>query len=647
MGQIVRFLIILCGLSCGLVSGDSLPNEAQAVRSAVESVAASVVRIETFAGAEQVGEFLKADAPTSGLVVSPDGYVISSEFNFATRPASILVTLADGKRLPAVMVARDHSRHIVLLKVDPESELPVAPTASRSEMKVGQWTIAVGRTFEVKQVNTSVGILSATNRIWGKAIQTDAKISPNNYGGPLIDIRGRVLGILVPMSTERDSVLAGAELYDSGIGFAVPLEDIEARLEHLKSGTDLYRGILGISLKSGDLYAAPEVGVVSPNSPAYKAGVKSGDIFQQINGRPVSRQVHLQHVLGPLYAGDTVDLVVKRGEQQLNLRAELTDKLEPYQQPFLGVLPRRAAGDAIIVRHVFAGSPAEAAGLLAGDQITKAASEKLGQIAELRNAIAGLTVGETIQLTILRGGVERQISVTLDKLPESIPGELPPPTVDLEGEARPAEKTGVVEVKLPEESGSCMLLVPDDYDHRVPQGLIVWLTAPGKKFDSAEFESTWKELAAGHDFLVLAPQPKDAERWLPAEVMFIRKLIESVFSSYTIDRNRVVVHGQAAGGAMAFLIAFAHREVIRGVAVVDSPAPAGIRRPETDPVNRLAVLLATSDGSSQKQRIERIVTDLRESKFPVTVIDIGPAPRDLDASERAQLARWVDALDRI
>ena len=132
----------------------------------------------------------------------------------------------------------------------------------RSEMTVGQWAIAVGRTYEQPEPNMSVGVLSATNRIWSKAIQTDAKISPANYGGPLIDIQGRVLGVLVPLSPQRQGgEVAGAEWYDSGIGFAVPLADIIERLPTLKSGKDLHPGLLGISLKPGDIYALPaEIG---------------------------------------------------------------------------------------------------------------------------------------------------------------------------------------------------------------------------------------------------------------------------------------------------------------------------------------------------------------------------------------------------
>jgi serine protease Do len=112
-------------------------------------------------------------------------------------------------------------------------------------MQVGQWTIAVGRTFSPEEPNVSVGVMSALDRVWGKAIQTDAKISPNNYGGALVDIHGRVLGVLVPLSPQAQQEVAGAEWYDSGIGFAVPLVDVLDRLEPLKAGEDQHPGLLG------------------------------------------------------------------------------------------------------------------------------------------------------------------------------------------------------------------------------------------------------------------------------------------------------------------------------------------------------------------------------------------------------------------
>ena len=232
-------------------------------------MAPAVVRIETVGGLERVGQVLFGAGPTTGLVVDPAGYIISSAFNFVNKPTSILVRLPDGVRRPAKLVATDHSRMLVLLKIDVEKPLPVVPRSRpRSEMRVGQWAIAVGRTFEGQRPNMAVGILSALDRVWGKAIQTDAAVSPNNYGGPLVDIRGRVLGVLVPLSPEAADEMAGVEWYDSGIGFAIPMEQIEKVLPRLKKGEDLYPGRAGLSLKGPNLYTGePIIAACRANAP--------------------------------------------------------------------------------------------------------------------------------------------------------------------------------------------------------------------------------------------------------------------------------------------------------------------------------------------------------------------------------------------
>ncbi|MDP6723298.1 MAG: trypsin-like peptidase domain-containing protein, partial [Pirellulaceae bacterium] len=157
---------------------DLIELEERALQAAVAKVAPSVVRIETFGGLERVGKFIVGDGPTTGLVVSEDGYVISSAFNFVQKPDSILVTVGDGSRAAAEIVARDQSRMLVLLKVNTEVKLVLPTVLPRDELVVGQWALAVGRTLDPKIPNTSTGILSAKNRIWGKAVQTDAKVSP-------------------------------------------------------------------------------------------------------------------------------------------------------------------------------------------------------------------------------------------------------------------------------------------------------------------------------------------------------------------------------------------------------------------------------------------------------------------------------------
>jgi serine protease Do len=204
--------------------------EEQAFREAAALVAPSVVRVQTVGGLDRVGQVLTGTGPTTGVVISSDGFIVSSAFNFASKPSSILIQLADGRRLPATLVATDRARMLTLLKVESDGLTP-APVAGDSPVRVGQWAIALGRTYEVEQPSVSVGIVSALNRIWGKAIQTDAKVSPVNYGGPLVDIEGRTLGVLVPLSVGENEETAGVEWYDSGIGFAVPMKDVLAAAE--------------------------------------------------------------------------------------------------------------------------------------------------------------------------------------------------------------------------------------------------------------------------------------------------------------------------------------------------------------------------------------------------------------------------------
>src|SRR5262245_591144 len=226
---------------------DSLDEEQEkAIKAAVKVAASAAVKIETSGGVEVVragrAAVRRGIGPTTGVIVSDDGYVISSSFNFANKPATIRVTIPGQKPRVARVVAHDETRMLTLLKVNlPQgTKLPVPKPTPKKDMEIGLMAVALGRTLSAEDgpPSVSVGIISATDRIWGKAVQTDAKISPTNYGGPLIDIEGRVLGVLVPASPQADGALAGFEWYDSGIGFAIPLDDINAVLPRLKKGTE-------------------------------------------------------------------------------------------------------------------------------------------------------------------------------------------------------------------------------------------------------------------------------------------------------------------------------------------------------------------------------------------------------------------------
>nr|NDG08807.1 serine protease [Oxalobacteraceae bacterium] len=149
-----------------------------------------------------------------------------------------IISTAGGKRHVAKIIATDQSRMVTLLKID-TTGLPMPEVLPVSSIQVGQTAIAMGKTLSLTPdapPSISVGIISAVGRIWGRAIQTDAKVSPVNYGGPLVDLSGKVMGILVPASPQAEGETAGFEWYDSGIGFAMPMEQILGNLERLKQG---------------------------------------------------------------------------------------------------------------------------------------------------------------------------------------------------------------------------------------------------------------------------------------------------------------------------------------------------------------------------------------------------------------------------
>ncbi len=246
-----RLTVVLAMLfAVSAVRAQPDPNEEteSAMKAAIAQVAPSVVRIETSGGQDIIvwtdpssgAPIRKVVGPTTGLVVDADGYIISSSFNFANKPTAIFVTVPGKGRSVAKVVAVDQSRMLTLLKADDLKGLTVPKAFPKKEIEVGQWSLAIGRTLNpnVEQMpSVSAGIVSAVGRIWGRAVQTDAKVSPNNYGGPLVALDGRVMGVLVPASPQGEGDNAGIEWYDSGIGFAIPLDDINRVLAKLKAGT--------------------------------------------------------------------------------------------------------------------------------------------------------------------------------------------------------------------------------------------------------------------------------------------------------------------------------------------------------------------------------------------------------------------------
>jgi serine protease Do len=667
------------------VANDSLPfQEETAFRAAAESVAESVVQIRTIGGLDAVEDTLLADGPTTGLIISADGYIISSAFNFVQQPASILVTLPSGKQAPAELVATDHSRMTVLLKVNGVADLPVPMLAPAAEIKPGQWAVAVGRTFRADRVNVSVGIISAVNRMFGKAIQTDADVSTACYGGPLVDIRGRVIGLIVPMAPQTASEVAGSEWYDSGIGFAVPLAPLAERIEQMKKGKDLRPGILGVGMTAKNPHSSPaELAAVRPDSPAGRAGLKKGDRIVEVDGKPIRHQTDVRFALGPRYAGENVRVVVKRGEEQLERTIALAGELPPFRHAFLGILPMRAAKDdatgaddleaaedepksenadeintaeaGVTVRMVYAGSPAEEAGVKPGDRIVRIIESDVQSIDDAIDALNNAAPGIEVKMSLTRDGQPVEVTLKAERMPTNVPAELP--NAYMEGEENTAEdNTGDDKVsdtmagetrdeKLPEFPNKCKIYVPASHTAERPQAALVWLHPPGEsKADDVIAE--WKSICDHDGMLLIVPTATDANRWERTEIEYLRRLSERVIADYKVDRRRIVVYGQEGGGSMAWLLGLSSRDLFRGIATSAAALPRQINAPANEPALRVAIFAAIPAAKDAAAQIAQGLEKLSKAGYPVTTTSAAEAGGKLTDSQREELARWIDTLDR-
>ena len=141
------------------------------------------------------------------------------------------------------------------------------------------------------------------------------------------------------------------------------------------------------------------------------------------------------------------------------------------------------------------------------------------------------------------------------------------------------------------------------------------------------------------------PQAKEARSWLPTETAFIRKTIENLRKDYAIDPERIVIAGTANSGAMSFMTAFTHRDLVRGVASVNSPIPSSAPMVFNEPIQRLAAYIIGPKEGRLAKRIEVNVKQLGETKIPVTHQPTGQTEFDDDL--RSELLRWIDTLDRI
>jgi serine protease Do len=686
-----RYALTLLLLSTPLHAQDHLNDELEKLtKEGVRRVAPSVVQIQTQGGADMVittpkgPVFRKALGPTTGVIVDADGYVISSAFNFLNNPTTILVSIPGRpEALLAKRVATDRSRMLTLLKVEAKG-LPVPTPAPKNEIHEGVWAIALGRTLDSKgnhPPSVSVGIISATGRIWGKALQTDAKVSPINYGGPLVDILGRVQGILIPASPNGHDETAGYEWYDSGIGFAIPMEDVLAVLPRLKKGKDLQRGILGIRMKSDDIYGtAPEIGEIVHDSAADKAGLKAGDVIVEIDGKPVTRMAQVQHLLGPKYDGDKIALTYRRDKDTRTVKdLTLVSQSPQVVHPFLGILPMRDDPKlGVEVRYVYAQSPADRAGIKPGDRIVKFGTdpEHLHEFnGQDRGAHMLLTWLNTLQpkaeikLEVTRKGTDKTetLSATLEADPEAQPKrqtpvlELLPQPASLKKALEPLEKakggkvegdkkrpeTGFLKRTTADGENKYWVYVHEDYDPNIEHAVVIWLHPPGKgKYDDGEtFAELWEDYCRDNHIILVGPLSQNEAGWVPSEAEAVVAATREVMERYTADPQRIITHGIGVGGQMALYLAFNQRELFRGAATVG----AIVTQVKDNVANRrLSFYLAAGGLDPLVKNIAESRTKLAEAHYPALFREMPNRGREyLDEALLRELVRWLDALDRM
>lgn len=623
--------------------------EEVAFKRAAAVASPSLVRIQTVAGLDRVGQVLAGTGPTTGVVVGADGYVISSSFNFANKPASILVELPDGRRLTAKEVASDSLKMLTLLKVDATDLTPIKAVPA-DEIKVGQWSIALGRTYSGPLPNVSIGIVSALGRIWGKAIQTDAKISPTNYGGPIVDVEGRALGLLVPLSPQNTGDVAGVEWYDSGIGFAIPMEHVYEAFERLKTGEDLKPGLMGIGLRGKGLLAGtPIVDRIRAGSPAERAGVEIGDVILEVDGQPVDRQAGVRHVLGRKYAGDEIALVLKRGDEKIETAFELVAELVAWEAGFLGILPERPAVDAeptagVAVRHVFSGSPAETAGLRKRDVIVGVGEEDVTDAVSLRDLVGRYRPEEKVEVRYTRdGGDEQTVTVTLATIPSDVPAELP--TWSIPAAEEGAYETGRFTERMEAHEHDFWAYVPELYNGEHPHGLVVWLHPGGDTMEASVYKE-WKSICDRRNIVLVGPKAAKIGGWEENEAEFVRDVVDRFLEEYAIDPERVVLHGFQDGGSFALRVAFKYPEKVRGVAVSASPLKAAPK--DNSPENPQQFYFTVGSKDPQVGPVTQSVKLLENKKFPVTSRTVDGRESEYPSREElGEIGRWVDMLDRI
>ncbi len=371
----------------------------------------------------------------SGVIVSPEGYIITND-HVIEGADHITVTLLDNRSYEAKVIGTDPKTDLALLKID-ASGLPAVKWGDSDSLQVGQFVLAIGNPFSLSHTVT-MGIISAVGRAnvgiadYEDFIQTDAAINPGNSGGPLVDEDGDVIGINTAIFSRSGSF--------QGIGFAVPSNMVLDIMGQLKARGKVIRGWVGITMQELTPELAEKFGMVMPRGvlvsdvarggPAWRAGLRRGDIIDRFGGRPVPSPAVLKNLVAETSPGRRVSIGVFRRRHEFRLSAKVAElpadlsarvftpmRREAPMSVFSGLgvmdltrdislqlgLPEGEKG--VVVANVDDGSPAGENGIRRGDVIEEIERRPVRSLAEFNAMVSRLYAGEkSVILLVNRDG---------------------------------------------------------------------------------------------------------------------------------------------------------------------------------------------------------------------------------------------------
>ena len=267
----------------------------------------------------------------SGVIISPDGYILTNN-HVVDGATDVRVTLPDRREFKAKVIGTDAKTDIAVIKID-ASNLPAITVGNSAKLQIGDEVLAIGNPYGVGQTVT-MGIVSATGRTglgiedYEDFIQTDASINPGNSGGALVNDRGELVGI-------NTAILSGNSGGNQGIGFAVPVNLARQVMDQIVTHGHVTRSYLGVTIQEVTPAIAKAIGLngpegalvsnVSPNSPAAKAGLQTGDVILGINGTPIAESNQLRMKVSMMNPNQSVKLKIFRNGQTRDVNVQISE----------------------------------------------------------------------------------------------------------------------------------------------------------------------------------------------------------------------------------------------------------------------------------------------------------------------------------